>query len=231
MRFITLGLLLVAGAVHAQTAKLVVAGHEGWTTTLAAKNETATAKTLPLSDCSSGPSVQLRLEPAAQALERDIVPYLCGLRGAFGLLDMPDVGRLETHLRHRDPSGATSFYVVPALRVKLEDKDDAARVPMIVNDDDEQAWAIVFGDPGPITFEIFNEHGTLVRTEVADEQDFISEWRMLVHPLEQRVAIGTLVITEGDKTRPTLPVEAETYYGFVIIGARNGSSNHVRSWE
>ena len=222
---------LAATSAGAQTVKLVVAGDEGWTTSLAAHNQTAAAATLPLTDCSGGPLVQLRLEPGAQALARNIVPYFCALRGAFGLFDVPDVGSMETHLQYRDRSGATAFYVVPALRVKLDEKNDSARVPMIVNDDEEQTWAVLFGDPGPITFEIYNEHGTLVRTEVANEQDFIPHWKLLIHPVEQRVAIGTLVITEGDKTRPALPVENETYYGFVIVAARDGSSSHVRVWE
>jgi hypothetical protein len=228
---IALTLFLAAAAAWGQTAKLVVAGQDGWSTTLAAKNTTATAATLPLTDCTSGPSVQLRLEPGAHALARNIVPWLCALRGAFGLMDVPDVGRLETHLRYRDHAGATSFYVIPALRMKLERMNDSAHVPMIVNDDVEQTWAVVFGDPGPITFEIFNEHGTLVHTEVADEKDFISPWRMLIYPIQQRIPIGTLVITEGDKTRPAPSVDDETYYGFVIVGARDGSSNHVRAWE
>lgn len=228
---LALTLFFAAAAVHGQTAKLVVAGHDGWTTTVAARNTSAAAATLPLTDCTSGPLLQLGLEPGAHALVRNIVPWLCALRGAFGLMDVPDVGRLETHLRYRDHSGATSFYVIPALRMKLERSNDSARVPMIVNDDVEQTWAVVFGDPGPITFEIFNEHGTLVHKEVADEKDFISHWKMLIHRIEYRIPIGTLVITEGDKTRPGLPVDDETYYGFVIVGARDGSSNYVRVWE
>ncbi len=229
-RTAALTLCLAAATVRAQTAQLVVAGGEGWTTTVAAKNQTAATTVLPITDCPDGPQIALRLEPGAQALERNVVPYLCALRGAFGLLEVPDVGRLETHLRHGHPCG-TSFYAVPALRLKLEKNHDSARVPMIVNDDVEQTWVILFGDPGPITFEIFNEHGTLVHTEVAGENDFISDWKMLVHPIEQRIPIGTLVITEGDKTRPAVPVDPETYYGFVIIAARDGSSNHVRAWE
>lgn len=230
-RNIVLSLFMAVAAANAQTAKLVVAGGHGWTTSLVAKNQTADAADLPLSDCTTGPLVQQRIVPGALAMARNIVPYLCALRGAFGLLDVPDVGPLETHLLYRDPSGATAFYVVPALRQKLEKQNDSARVPMIVNDDVEQTWAIVFGDPGPITFEIFNENGTLVHTEVASEQDFSSDWKMLVHPVQQRVPIGTLVVTEGDKTRPDVPVDSETYYGFVIIGARDGSSSHVRLWE
>lgn len=231
-RIIALSFLLgTAAAASAQTAKLVVAGGEGWTTSLVVRNDTAAATILPLTDCTSGPLVQLRLEPGEQALARDIVPYFCALRGAFGLFEVPDIGRMETHLRYRDPSGATAFYVVPALRNRLEKKNDELRVPMIVNDDVEQAWMIVFGDPGPITFEIFNEQGTLVRTEIADERHFIGDWKMLIHPIDQRIPVGTIAVTEGDKTRPTRPMEDETYHGFVILGARDGSSNHVRVWE
>jgi hypothetical protein len=230
-RSIALALCLVAAVANAQTAKLVVADAEGWTTTVEAKNETATTTSVPVTDCASGPTHQLRMEPAAQAIARNIGPYLCALRGTFGLVDVPDVGRMETQLRHRDATGLTSFYVVPALRVKLTKKDDSARVPMIVNDDEEQTWVILFGDPGPITFEILNEHGTLVHTEVVNERDFIAPWKMLVYPIKQSVPIGTLVVTEGDKTRPTLPVDPETYYGFAVIGARDGSSNLVREWE
>ena len=230
-RNVVLSLCLIAAAASAQTTRLVVAGREGWTTTVAAKNQTGATATLPITDCTSGPLAQLRLEPDAQTIERNIVPYLCALRGAFGLLEVPDVGRLETQLRYHDPSGASSFFVIPALRLKLTKHHDFARVPMIVNDDMEQAWVVLFGDPGPITFDILNESGAHVRTEVAQEADFISSWKMLVYPIEQRVSIGTLVITEGDKTHPEVEVDPETYYGFVIIGARDGSSNYVRGWE
>src|ERR1051325_5175932 len=231
-RSIALSLFLATATAGAQqNVKLVVADGEGWTTAVTAKNDTAADAVLSISDCIDGPLVQVRLEPDAQVLVRDVAQFLCGLHGGFGLLDVPDIGRLESQVRHRDAfSCATSFYVIPALRRKLEKQHHSVRVPMVVNDDVEQAWVVVFGDPGPLTFEIFNEHGTLVQTEVADQREFISPWRLLVHPIARRIPIGTLVITEGDKTRPGLPVPPETYYGFVIIGARDGSSNYVRAW-
>jgi hypothetical protein len=220
-----------AAAQTTQTAKLVVAAGEGWSTTVAAVNQTASDAILPLTDCTGGLTVALRIAPHAHALARDVGRYMCALRGTFGVIDVPDMGRVEAHLRYAGRSGEMAFFVVPALRVALSKKNDSARVPMIVNDDVEQTWMVVFGDPGPLTFEIFNEEGTLVRTETAEASDFHAPWKMLIRPIEQRLPIGTLVITEGDKTRPARPVENQTYYGFVIVSARDGSSSHVRMWE
>jgi hypothetical protein len=223
---------LTSALAFAQTPpRVVVAAAPGWTTTIAALNTSAAAISVPLTDCIS-PRVTLDLAPGSAGIARHVERFLCALSGGFGLIDAPAGGTIESRLTSRDEAGnATAFYAVPALRVALKATGDSARVRMVSNDDVEQTYVVIFGDPGPLTMEVFNEDGQLLRTEVVEATRFDRIWDVLVYPIEQHVEVGSVRITAGDKQHPNRPLPDETYYGFALIAARDGSSQLVRPWE
>ena len=90
----------------------------------------------------------------------------------------------------------------------------------------------MFGDPGPLTFEVLNNENQHHVTWHADAQDFKpAGWRMLLYALPTTFELGDVIIHEGDSEHPHAPIPPRTYYGFAFVTNPNGTPRYVRKWE
>jgi hypothetical protein len=230
----------LAGTAAAQSheiVQVVVASSPGWTTDIVATDDgtDTTNDILLLSDCAGGTVSSLRLLPGGADIARDIASgeKLCELRGRIGILPVVNPGSIESHLTLDDAAtGLTAFLLVPALDIALRQRGDRIRIPLISNARGQQAWIVIFGDPGPLTFEVYNNQKQLLGISFVDALQFQpAGWRMLIYPLQQTVDIGEVIVTEGNKSIPNQPIPARTYYGFAFVSNLDGTPRYVRKWE
>ena len=224
--------LLLAAAARAETVQVVVVELRNWTTAIVAQDDGTNPfnNVVPVSDCTSGSFGAILLSPGGSAIARRIGP-LCGLKGGAGIYPVENPGYVESHLLFRDPvSGDGSVVVVPALRDPLTVRGARARIPLISNGGDWQTYVVVFGDPGPLTFDVFNGEGRRVGVEFVDSPQFLHPWPVLFYALKTPVDIGYVQVTEGDTSTPSRFIPHRTYYGFGTVAGADGHTQYVRTW-
>jgi hypothetical protein len=226
-----------AAAQGQEVVQVVVASAAGWTTDIVAIDDgTDTSNDIiPLSDCIGGSVSGLRLTQGGTDIARDIAggEKLCELRGRIGILPVVNPGTIESHLTLYDAAtGHTSFLLIPALDDPLRERGDRVRIPLISNARGERTWVAVFGDPGPLTFETYNNQKQLVDISFVDAPQFQpAGWRLLLYLLPGTVDIGEVIVTEGNKSVPNQPIPSRTYYGFAFVANSDGTPRYVRQWE
>lgn len=226
-----------AAAQSNEVVQLVVASARGWTTDVVAVDDgfDTSNDILLLSDCAGGNVSSLRIPRGGSDIARDIGSgeKLCELRGRIGLLPVVNPGAAETHLTLHDPAtGLTSFLLVPALDTPLRAPGDRVRTRLVSTAHGDQTWLAVFGDPGPLTFEVFNNQHQLVGISFAEASHFQpAGWRMLLYRLKESVELGEVIVTEGNKSIPNQSIPARTYYGFTFVTNSDGTPRYVRKWE
>ncbi|HYK02941.1 MAG TPA: hypothetical protein VE974_14365 [Thermoanaerobaculia bacterium] len=220
-----------------EVVQVVIASARNWTTDIVAIDDgTDTSNDIiPLSDCTGGSVSGLRLTPGGTDIARDIASgeKLCELRGRIGILPVVNPGAIESHLTLFDPAtGRTSFLLVGALDTALQKRGDRVRIPLISNARGERTWIVVFGDPGPLTIQAYNNQKQLVDISFVDAAQFQpAGWRLLLYPLPGTVDIGEVIVTEGHTSIPNQSIPDRTYYGFAFVANEDGTPRYVRQWQ